>query len=60
MILGGGLQFLTATGTLRDPSDQCDQPDELAQKDPKMAEDHADVVAAAEQNGQEGGPCWVQ
>lgn len=55
MISGGGLQFLTVTGTPRDPSDQCDQPDELAQKGPKMGQDHADVVAAAAQNGKEGG-----
>ena len=40
--------------TTRDLSDQRDQPYELAQKDPQVAQDHADVVAAAAQHGEEG------
>jgi hypothetical protein len=54
MISGGDLQCLVAPGASRDLSDQCDQPDELAQKDPQMAKDHADVMTAAAQNGEDG------
>jgi len=48
------LQFLMATDTAREATEQCDQPDELAQNDSQMAQDHADVVTAAAQDREEG------
>jgi len=39
--------------TTRDLSDQRDQPAELAQKHPQVAQDHADVVTAAVQHREE-------
>ena len=57
MISGGDLQFLTAICAPRAATEQCDRPDELAQKDPQMAQDHADVVTAATQDREEGVAC---
>ena len=48
------MQCLTATSAPGEPPEQCDQPDELAQKCPQMAQDHADVVTAAAEDGEEG------
>jgi hypothetical protein len=42
-----------ASGALGEPSEQCDCPSELAQKDPEMAQDHADVVTAAAEHGEQ-------
>ncbi len=47
------MQFLLAPGALRELTNNCDQPFQLAQKDPQMAQDHADVVTAAAQEGEE-------
>src|SRR6056297_2171086 len=43
-----------AADAARAPWEQYDQPDELAQKAPQMAQDHADVVTAAAQDCEEG------
>lgn len=42
-----------APDALGEPSEQCDQPDYLAQKDPQVAQDHADVVTAAAEDREE-------
>ena len=53
MVSGGDFQRLTVTGDLLETVDMCDQPDELAQKDPQVPEDHADVVTPAAEHGEQ-------
>ena len=48
------MHILMVACALLDPSEQSDQPDELAQKDPQVAQDHADVVTASAQDREEG------
>ena len=48
------MQCLRAASTPREPSEKCNQPDELAQKNPQVAQDHADVVTASAQDREEG------
>ena len=54
MVSDGEMQWWTAPGSPGEPSEQFDHPDQLAQGDPQMAQDDAEVVTAAAQDREDG------